>query len=574
MPTDAPPSPQSSHLGPYRIVRRLAVGGMAEVFEAQREGAAELVVLKVLLPQHAADPEFVAMLADEARLTAQLAHPNLVRVLDVGEGYLALERVDGPTLAQLLRHHGREGGLPPGLALLIAERLLEALAYLHGLRGEDGRSLEIVHRDLSPGNVLVSRRGEVKLGDFGIARHTLRSARTRTGVIKGTVQYMAPEQVAGGGETDRRTDLYGVGLLLFELLTGRPFIDAEREVDLLRRAENPPWRAPSTLRPELDARLDRLLRPALARFPEERYAEAASFLAAVRSLREALAPTEPAALEAELGQLAAGAGDAAAAAVASASAPTIASPPPLERGTRRAGARASWRRPLVLGLGALLAAGAGLAAWQLTRSEGPAGQGQGSGSASGLARSGTASAPLEARAAVPADAGADRTALASSHGADARADAKRKRPPRTPAKVPAARPDARVQAGTPAAEPVAPLRKRLEAALAALRGRGVLEEDLASEPRRRLHELRVRLTAGETAAARPLLEAVERVLGAVSVDRALVEAKAKRVDALLRGRPAAGALRERASTALQELMDGRYVEANRILNQILRLAGR
>jgi serine/threonine-protein kinase len=279
---------------------------MAEVLEARREGAEQTVVLKVLLPQHAADPEFAAMLADEARLALDLVHPNLVRVLEVGEGFLAMERIDGPPLSAILRHVRRCGqGLPAGLALLVGEQLLEALSYIHGRQDQHGRPLEIVHRDISPGNVLISRRGEVKLGDFGIARHRLRSARTRTGVIKGTVQYMAPEQVLGGDEVDRRTDLYGVGLLLFEMLTGRPFLDAEREVDLLRRAENPPWVAPSSVRPGLDPRLDRLLRPALARYPEERYPSAESFAAALRSLRAALAssPSEEA-LQAELGALA------------------------------------------------------------------------------------------------------------------------------------------------------------------------------------------------------------------------------------------------------------------------------
>ncbi len=268
-------------VGGYRLVRRIAVGGMGEVFEARPEDGGEPVVLKVLLPQHAEAPEFLEMFSDEARLACRLHHPGLVRVHEAGRDggtlFMVMERVDGPTLAQALE---TGGPVPPALALEVARRLLEALEYLHGLTDEHGRPLEVVHRDVTPGNVLLSRDGEVKLSDFGIARHRLRTVRTRTGVIKGTVQYLSPEQVAGGPEVDARADLYGVGLILFELLTGRAFIHAEREIDLLRLAEDPPWTAPSSLNQDLDPALDRLLRPALKRFPEERYPGARSFLEA------------------------------------------------------------------------------------------------------------------------------------------------------------------------------------------------------------------------------------------------------------------------------------------------------
>ncbi len=293
-------------LGRYTLLRRLAVGGMAELYRARRDADGVEVALKLVLPQHARDPAFVQMLMDEARLARELDHPNLVRLLEAGveagQAFLAMELVEGPSLAALLAAARRAGRpLPTGIALLVARSLGEALRYLHGLRDERGESLEVVHRDVTPGNVLIAAAsGAVKLGDFGIAQHRLRQTRTRTGVIKGTVQYMAPEQVTGSG-IDARTDLYGVGLILFELLTLHPFVEAERELDLLRLVENPAWRAPSSLRPELGTVYDALCRRALRRFPEERYPDAAASLASLDAAAEqAASAAELAALCSEL----------------------------------------------------------------------------------------------------------------------------------------------------------------------------------------------------------------------------------------------------------------------------------
>ena len=269
-----------SLLGAFRVERRLAIGGMAEIFLAHSLDHSAPVVLKLLLPQLCRDAELTQMLADEAALTAHLDHPNLVKTLAYEDGqhpYLVLEYVEGCTLAQLLRSHAP---LAPAFAFAVAHQLLAALRYIHAYRDRDGTPLEIVHRDVTPGNVLLALDGSVKLGDFGIARSDLRTARTRTGVIKGTVQYMSPEQVCGD-PLDQRADLYGVGLLLFEMLCGRPYIDAKREVDLLRCAESPRWRPPSSVRPGLDLAIDRLLEPALRPFPEQRYPSAEAMSAAL-----------------------------------------------------------------------------------------------------------------------------------------------------------------------------------------------------------------------------------------------------------------------------------------------------
>ena len=280
--------PSQRRIGEYVIGSRIAVGGMAEVFCARRADDASTagwpLVLKILLPQLSEDLEVVQMFADEAQLTVALDHPNLVKVEAFGEHngqrFIAMERVDGVPLSRLLKRVGR---LPLPAALRVARGVLSALEYIHTRRDEDGQPLGIVHRDVTPSNVLLSRGGEVKLGDFGIARFRARQARTRTGVIKGTVQYMAPEQVTGSG-IDRRSDIYGAGLLLFEMVCGRRLLEADSEAELLKMAERPPWIAPSTLCDEAPAALDELLRPALERFPEERYGSAARFAAALERI--------------------------------------------------------------------------------------------------------------------------------------------------------------------------------------------------------------------------------------------------------------------------------------------------
>ncbi|MCK5799451.1 MAG: serine/threonine protein kinase, partial [Deltaproteobacteria bacterium] len=199
-------------LGEFQLLRRLAVGGMSEVYLARRVNAAPddpLIVIKLLLPQVAQDPTFADMFADEARLAEQLDHPNLVHVIAwgeiSGEHFLALEYVDGCSLAELLAHRRETGKAPltPEIALGITESLLTGLGYLHELSDAGGHAVEAVHRDVTPGNVLLSRHGDLKLADFGIARHRLRKSRTKTGIVKGTLQYMAPEQIADD-HIDRR----------------------------------------------------------------------------------------------------------------------------------------------------------------------------------------------------------------------------------------------------------------------------------------------------------------------------------------------------------------------------------
>jgi serine/threonine-protein kinase len=280
MASAASTEPTLERVGSISLGERIAVGGMAEVFRGTRpDGAA--VIVKVLLPQYTKEPEVVALFEHEAALGERLRHPNLVPVLARGNSprgpYLVAERVDGSSVADV----ARAGRLGLAGVLAAARDVLAALAFVHAATGEDGAALQIVHRDISPDNLLVDRSGRLRLIDFGVARSALRSGRTRTGVVRGKVAYLAPEQVTGS-ELDARADLYSAGVVLFELATGERYLEGDSEIALLRAAEEPRYRAPSAHGG--DRRIDPLLKRALARFPEERYASAAEMAAAFEAL--------------------------------------------------------------------------------------------------------------------------------------------------------------------------------------------------------------------------------------------------------------------------------------------------
>lgn len=229
-------------LGPYELLQRIATGGMAEVYLARRAGPhgfQKVVAVKRILPQLAQDVDFVAMFVDEARVCARLAHPNIVQVFDFGEHdgelYMAMEYVDGTTAARLVRAAASRGEeVPLEAALYIALGVLRGLDYAHNARDDEGKPLDLVHRDVSPGNVLIDRSGAVKLTDFGIARAAEIERRTDAGQLKGKLGYMSPEQVVGR-ELDARSDLFTVGIVLAELVMLRPLFSGPSEIDVLMR---------------------------------------------------------------------------------------------------------------------------------------------------------------------------------------------------------------------------------------------------------------------------------------------------------------------------------------------------
>lgn len=287
--------------GQYYLHQRLGVGGMGEVFLATRKGAARgtpPLVLKILLPEFAADPSFIAMLHDECRIGMQLAHPNIVGVYDVGSvedtHFIALEHVHGVSVRKLQRaFHGANEGFPAVLAVEICVEVLQALHHAHRANGPSGRPFNLVHRDLSPENVMVSFDGDTKVLDFGIAKADGRISRTAAGVVKGKAGYMAPEQ-AKGEPVDARADLYAVGLILLELLVGQRRFPAKLDPrETLQRAKV--WVATPPSRAHIeDAPLDAVVLKALEISPDKRWASADEFATAlfrvVRELRRVNAP--------------------------------------------------------------------------------------------------------------------------------------------------------------------------------------------------------------------------------------------------------------------------------------------
>jgi serine/threonine-protein kinase len=267
---------------------------MGEVFLAREEEAGRACVVKKVLPTLAGNEQFLARFRDEARVVRRLSHPNIARVWAMGdvagELYLAMEYVAGKTLNRLAwRLRNQKRTLPLGLALLIGERMCQGLAYAHDVTDEQGQPLHLVHRDLSPANVCISYGGEVKIIDFGAAQSTLKEAQTAPSVVMGSITYMAPEQ-ARKKRVDRRADVYATGVLLWELLAWHPIKQEGDVVQRWRRAAYPQWEPPGRHRPSLPPEVDAVVMKALAAEPEERFVDAAAFGAALRGLREVLAP--------------------------------------------------------------------------------------------------------------------------------------------------------------------------------------------------------------------------------------------------------------------------------------------
>ena len=265
-------------------MERLATGGMAELYKARvlgSHGFQKPVVIKKILPHLAADPSFVSMFIDEANLTARLDHPKIAQVLELGtiddELFIAMEFVDGRDLLAVLRAcHGVSEGLPAHLAVYITHEVLDALDYAHQATDDNGRPLGLVHRDISPSNVLISRRGDVKLTDFGIAHAAQRRQKTEAGVLKGKYHYMSPEQVTGG-TLDARSDLFVVGTVLTEMLTGRQLFKAASDLDVLLMVREARIDRMHQFGGHIDEPLKAILLRALARDPAERFPSAGAF---------------------------------------------------------------------------------------------------------------------------------------------------------------------------------------------------------------------------------------------------------------------------------------------------------
>jgi len=273
--------------GEYVLVRKLAAGGMGELFLAYRSGRGRPLALKRMLPALATDPDRAQRFADEARLALQLDHPFVVRTLDVGEAegtpFFAMEFLLGANLAEVIASLRRKGPCPWELAARIGICLGEGLEYVHGLQTASGRALHLVHRDLEPSNIVLTSVGAPKLIDFGIAMADFRKTATQPGVLFTKLRYAAPEQVRLE-PVDARTDVYGLALSLFELLTGQcPFVRATPDLTL-RAVQGELAPHLNRVRRGLPRALGTLLAGALAKRPSERPASAAVFRAALEDI--------------------------------------------------------------------------------------------------------------------------------------------------------------------------------------------------------------------------------------------------------------------------------------------------
>ncbi len=270
--------------GKYYLLERINVGGMAEVFKAKAfgvEGFERLFAVKKILPSIAADQDFIRMFIDEAKIAVQLNHANIAQIFDLGKVdgayFIALEYVSGKdlrTIFEQARAKDKPWSIPQ--ACHVVRQVCEGLDYAHNKKDSHGAALNIVHRDVSPQNILVSYEGEVKIIDFGIAKAAGRASKTQAGILKGKFGYMSPEQVRGL-PLDRRSDIFSLGIILYELLTMQRLFYAESDFSILEKIRNveiPPIRERN---PEVPEELERIVMKALARDPDARYQSAAQF---------------------------------------------------------------------------------------------------------------------------------------------------------------------------------------------------------------------------------------------------------------------------------------------------------
>jgi|CZKU01.1.fsa_nt_gi serine/threonine protein kinase len=265
----------------YRVVEKLESGGMAEVFRAESEGLQgfrKQVAIKRVLPHLSSKKKFISMFLDEARLSAQLTHSNCVQVFDIGVGdsafFIVMEFVDGANLKAIIEHIKKIGkDFPVEAAVYISLEICKGLAYAHELTDPNGVPLYIVHRDMSPPNVLITKHGEIKIVDFGLAKANSQLEKSEPGIIKGKFSYLAPE-AAMGQEVDARTDIFAVGIILWELLAGQRLFLGDTDFQTVKKVQAAVVPSISQINKKVPPELERILNKALAREPAHRYRNA------------------------------------------------------------------------------------------------------------------------------------------------------------------------------------------------------------------------------------------------------------------------------------------------------------
>ncbi len=280
--------------GPYAVYERLGVGGMATVHRALErgpDGFERMVALKRLLPHLAEDASFIKSFVREAKLASILDHINIVQIYELGrvgtEYFISMEYIDGRDVRRILRHARKVTGPPPiHVTVALMVQLCEALDYAHAKVDDDGTPLRLVHRDVSPSNVIVTSAGHLKVIDFGIAKAESAQLRTQTGRVKGKLAYMAPEAIAGGKDLDGRSDLWACGVILHELLTARPLFASKNEYQTLLKVQKGEIMPPSTFNQGCPPELDAIVFKALARDPDDRFHTAGEMRAALLDVKK------------------------------------------------------------------------------------------------------------------------------------------------------------------------------------------------------------------------------------------------------------------------------------------------
>ncbi len=307
-PVLTPPEPQrvfeeeeptdGIRFGQYVLIEKIATGGMAEVWKARMrgvEGFQKIVAIKKILPHLSDNQDFIEMFVDEAKLAAQLNHNNIIHIYDLGKiqssYYIAMEYIDGYDLKTILRR-GEDRGHPMTveLALFIASKLASALDYAHRKKDFEEKEMGLVHRDVSPQNVLVSQEGDIKLCDFGIAKAASKASHTQAGALKGKLQYMSPEQ-AWGRTIDRRSDIFALATVLFEMLTNRKLFTGDNELSILEQVREARVQPPSLYNDEVTPEIDKVVIKALQKDPTNRYQTAGEMARDLDAILYSFKPT-------------------------------------------------------------------------------------------------------------------------------------------------------------------------------------------------------------------------------------------------------------------------------------------
>jgi len=275
----------------YEILEMINRGGMAEIYKAKKKGVKgfeKVIVIKKILSGYGEDDKYIEMFVDEAKIAAELTHPNIVQIYDFGKKdnfyFIAMEYVEGKDLRLILNKlMERNDKLEEHLAIHLVIKTLEALSYAHSAKDRKGNNLDIVHRDISPPNILVSYSGEVKLTDFGVSKASNKSHQTLSGALKGKLLYMSPEQAKAEKSIDNRSDIYSVGVILFELITGKKLFSGTSEMDVLNKVQEGKIIKPSEIKPDMDPDLEHIILRAITLDRSKRYKNATEMITALEN---------------------------------------------------------------------------------------------------------------------------------------------------------------------------------------------------------------------------------------------------------------------------------------------------